>query len=92
MLANVKSRTTKRHTHIPIGRVARLAFQIEAMRSGCCLAAQRLMRHEPLDEAELEDCARLDESLARAHRMLKAAVRDIMLARIHRGSRKSRSR
>jgi len=72
--------------------VAKLAFQIDAMRAGCSRAARALVRKEPFDEAELEDCAQLDEALAKAHRQLKAAVRNIMLERISRCSRKSRLR
>ena len=83
---------TKRHAPLPIGRTARVAFEIDAMRSECCKAAQLLLSKNKLDEVEFEECARLDEALARAQGILKAAVKNIMLSRIHRRSRTGRKR
>ena len=80
-------RTTKRHSSLPIGRTARLAYDIDALRLDCSKAAQTLVRRHHLDEAELEECARLDDALAEAHRILKLAVRDVMLTRLSRRSR-----
>ena len=82
-------RTSKRQPHValPIGRTARLAFEIDGMRAACCKAARNLTRQNPLNDRELEECARLDDALAAAHRSLKAAVRNIMLARLSRRSR-----
>jgi hypothetical protein len=80
-------RTTKRHTTLPIGRTARIAFQIDAVRADCCKAAQSLMKKKRLDEAELEECARLDDALAKVHCLLKATIRNIMISRISRRSR-----
>jgi hypothetical protein len=57
------------------------------MRGECCKAAQAAMNRKTLDEAELEECARLDDALAQAHRLLKGTVRRIMLSRINRKSR-----
>jgi hypothetical protein len=57
------------------------------MRASCCKAAQVLMSKKTLDEVELDECARLDEALARAHRILKCAVRNVMLSRLNRRSR-----
>ena len=45
------------------------------------------MRQKVLDEAELEECARLDDALARASRILRGNVRNIMLTRLNRRSR-----
>jgi hypothetical protein len=59
------------------------------MRAACSKAAQVLMSKKPLNEAELEECARLDDALAQAHRLLKATVRSVMISRL---SRKSRAR
>ena len=50
------------------------------------------MARKPLDELELEECARLDDALAQAQQLLKRTVRGIMLSRIHRRSRRSRAR
>jgi hypothetical protein len=80
-------RTSKRHSALPIGRTARIAYEIEAMRGACCKAAQAVVERKPLDELELEECAMLDEGLARAHRILKATVRQVMIARLGRRSR-----
>ncbi len=71
---NVKKvKSSKGHTTLPIGSTARIA--------------QSLLSREPVNHAELEDCARLDEALARAHRLLKATVRGIMLSRLKRTNR-----
>jgi hypothetical protein len=83
----VSVKTTKRRAALPIGRTARIAFEIEALRATCCEAARALTRRRPLDEAELEECARLDDALARASRILRGSVRNIMLTRLSRRSR-----
>jgi hypothetical protein len=57
------------------------------MRLACCKAAQTLVERKHLDEKELEECARLDDALARAHRILKGTVRSVMIARLSRRSR-----
>jgi hypothetical protein len=57
------------------------------MRAECCKAAQAIMNDKEPDECELEECARLDDALARAHRLLKQSVRNVMLARLNRRSR-----
>jgi hypothetical protein len=79
-------RSTK-HAALPIGRTARIAFEIDAMRAGCSNAAQFLLLQDSVDELELEECASLDEALDQANRLLKSTVRDIMLARLSRRSR-----
>ncbi|HYG35555.1 MAG TPA: hypothetical protein VEC99_12260 [Clostridia bacterium] len=80
-------RSTKRHSALPIGRTARIAYEIDAMRAACSKEAAALVRKSPINEAELEECAILDEALAKAHRLLKATVRDVMLSRLSRRSR-----
>jgi len=57
------------------------------MRAACCRAAQALLDKDQPDEGELEECALLDEGLAQAHRVLKATVRNVMIARLNRRSR-----
>ena len=84
-------RASKRHPALPIGRAARLAFDIDEAREGCSKAAKLLLRQKRLDEVQFEECARLDEALEQAHRLLKGTVRDIVWARIERGSRRARS-
>jgi hypothetical protein len=51
-----------------------------------------LLGHLPVDAAELEECARLEEALERAERILKHSVRSIMLGRLDRRSRRKRAR
>ena len=85
-------RSPKRHHALPIGRAARLAYEIDALRSSCSKAAQTLLAKECLDEPELEECAQLDEGLAHAQRLLKATVRKVMISRLSRRSRGSRAR
>jgi hypothetical protein len=80
-------KSTKRYAGLPIGTTARIAFEIDSTRAGCSKVAEMLLRHDPVDEAELEECIRLDEALAQAHRLLKATVRGIMMSRLKRGSR-----
>jgi len=82
-----KVKPTKKHIVLPIGPTARIAFQIDELRGGCSRAAQAVLGRVPLNESELEECARLDDALARAHRLLKATVRGIMLARLKRSGR-----
>ena len=77
----------ERFVGLPIGRTARLVFEIDAMRAECCQAAQQLLDHGVVDGPEFEECAKLDEALDRAHRMLKENLRTIMLSRISRRSR-----
>ena len=85
MMKPVKS--TKRYAGLPIGTTARIAFEIDSTRAGCSKLAEKLLRRDPVDEAELEECIRLDDALAQAHRLLKATVRGIMMSRLKRASR-----
>jgi hypothetical protein len=80
-------RLMKRHATLPIGRTARLAYEIDNLRAACSKAATALVKQRCLDEEELEECARLDDTLAHAQRLLKFSVRDIMLSRLNRRSR-----
>ena len=80
-------RSTKSHAALPIGRTARTAYELDALRAACSKAAKVLLRKSEVDEAELEECALLDEALAEAQRVLKAGVRTVMLSRLSRHSR-----
>lgn len=80
-------RVTKRNAVLPIGRTARLAFEIDGIRAACCQAAEVISNKRPLDEPELEECAMLDDALAEAHFLLKRTVRKVMLSRLSRRSR-----
>ncbi len=85
-------RTTRQYAPLPIGRTARIAFELDLLRAGCSRAAQTIVSRKTLDETELEECARLDDALARAQRLLKTTVRSIMLSRIRRKGRSPNSR
>jgi hypothetical protein len=85
-------KSPKRPPALPIGRAAKLVFELDAAREGCSKAAKALLSKPSLDQEEFEECVRLDEGLARAQRLLKSTVRSIMLSRISRRSRGSRAR
>ena len=57
------------------------------MRGECSRAAQAIVASDPLNEPDLEECARLDEAIHLAQRILKSTVRQIMLCRLNRHSR-----
>ena len=92
MIDALRVRKTKRHASLPIGRTARIAFEMDVMRTECCRAAQTVMNEKRPNEDELEDCARLDDALAAAQRILKTTVRSIMLSRIGRNRRGSKTK
>jgi hypothetical protein len=77
-------KANKHRIPLPIGRTLSLACQIEEMRVDCCAAAEKLMRQKRLDEAELDECACLDDALAAAQRLFKSTVAKITLARLKR--------
>ena len=60
----------KQKVSLPIGRTALLAFQMNSLRDECCYAAEKMLQQTPLNEAELEECARLDDALAEAQQVL----------------------
>jgi hypothetical protein len=78
---------TKNKAVLPIGRTARIACQIEALRAECCKAGHILANQKPLDDSELEECARLDDALSQAQRLLKNVVGSIIIGRLRRRSR-----
>ena len=80
-------RSTKSHAVLPIGRTARIAYELDALRAACSKAAGVLVNKPSGDETELEECACLDDALAEAQRVLKAAVRNVMLSRLSRNTR-----
>ena len=90
MVHIVRVRSNRHNAIVPIGRAARLAFDMDTVRGACSRAARLLLKKQPLNEIELEECARLDDAVARSQRLLKAAVRNIMLARLARRSRARR--
>ena len=84
---NVRAKAKKNKIVLPIGRTARIACQIEAMRADCCKAAAALAEQYPVDESELDECARLDDALSEAHQLLKSTLTRIIMSRLKRRSR-----
>ena len=92
MMQRITVKSSKRQATLPIGRTAKMAFEIDSLRGACSSAAEILATRKHLDEVELEECARLDDALADAQRLLKATIRNILLSRIDRRSRGTRAR
>jgi hypothetical protein len=63
-------------------------FEIYLMRGDCSVAANALVLEGKTDDGELEDCARLDDTLARNYRSLQHTVRLIQASRARRARRK----
>ena len=59
---------------LPLEYAAQIVFELNSMRRECRELAGRLMSRTPVSEQGLEECARLDEALARAHGLLREAV------------------
>ena len=59
---------------LPLEYAAQIVFELHSMRRECSEFASRLMSQRPLNERGLEECARLDDALARAHCVLQNAV------------------
>lgn len=74
----------KQKISLPIGRTALLAFQINSLRDECCEAAEKLAKQKPMNEAELDECARLDDALAEAQQLLKYTIGSIASSRLKR--------
>jgi hypothetical protein len=87
----VKVNAKKTKAVLPIGRTARLACQLDTMREECCKAAAILAAQTPLNESELEECARLDDALAQAQFLLKSTVARVIYSRLKRRSRAENS-
>ncbi len=70
---------------LPLEYATELTMELLLMRGECCDAANALMQEQPLDEDGLEECAVLDEALARAQVLLHGAVANIRKLRASRG-------
>ena len=76
---------THRYTELPVRPAVRIAYRLDAARAACSKVARRLLSRDPVNEQELEECARLDEVVGRVQELLRATVRNIMLSRLKRG-------
>jgi hypothetical protein len=79
-------KTKKTKNSLPVGRAGLLAFQINLLRDECCETAEKLMQQKQINDEELDECARLDDALAEAQRVLKSAVARIAYSRLKRRS------
>lgn len=70
---------------LPLEYAAQIAYELNSMRRECSEFAMHLLSRRPLDETNLEDCALLDEALARAHGVLNSALGSIKTARFKDG-------
>jgi len=68
-------------TSLLLDNAVKLMFEIYLLRGDCSAAARAMMEHPRPDEAALEDCAHLDETLAKAYRSLQQTVRAIQASR-----------
>ena len=66
---------------LPLDYAAEIAFELHLLRAECSQAARELSDERPLDATALEDCARLDDALAKAHAIVQAAIARIKGAR-----------
>jgi hypothetical protein len=79
-------RAKTKRIRMPVGRAAMVAFQINLLRQECCEAASAIMEQKTIDEAELDECARLDDALDRAYRTIRREIAGITLSRLKRRS------
>ncbi len=84
-VARVKS--SDKSTAILLDSASDLLFEIYLMRGDCSRAAEFLLRQKQVDPDAVELCARLDESLARSFRLLRATLE--RMQRSHPGSPKA---
>lgn len=62
---------------LPLDYAAEIAFEIHLLRGECSQAARDLIKQSPLDAQALEECARLDDALAKAHALVQTAIERI---------------
>ncbi len=80
-----RMKTPERSVTLPLAFATGLAMEIHLMRGECSDAARDLMRDAPPDEIGLQECAVLEEALAKAQRVLQSAVASITRLRAARG-------
>jgi hypothetical protein len=71
---------------LPLDYATELAMEMHMMRADCADAAKTVSEEKPLDEIGLEECAILDDALARAQMVLQGAVTCIRRLRAARGN------
>jgi hypothetical protein len=66
---------------------AELAFEMSALREECSKTAELIARTQPLNEAVMEECARLDDALSGAQTTIVEMLRQIRNSRLERSKR-----
>jgi hypothetical protein len=69
---------------LPLEYAAQLVFELHSMRRECSEFASHLLTQQNVDERDLEECALLDDALARASQVLRDALDKIRIERIKR--------
>ncbi len=64
-----------------------LMFEIYLMRGDCSVLAKSLVEKGATDELALEECARLDDTLANVYRTLQSTLKGIQHTRASRAKR-----
>ncbi len=77
-------RTPEPAATLPLAYAAEILFELTQLRQECSDAAEGLVNAERLDEEGLEECARLDDAVAHAHRILLSALKSIKTSRNNR--------
>jgi hypothetical protein len=71
---------------LPLEYVAQIVFELDSMRRECSELGFFLMTRNPVSENVLEECAQLDDALARAHGVLREALDGIKTSQARRNS------
>ncbi len=79
MLAAMK--LPEKPTSLLLESAVDLMFEIYLLRGDCSAAAKVLLRRGRSDNGAVEECARLDDTLAKAYRSLQHTVRAIQASR-----------
>ena len=66
---------------LPLDYATEIAVEMHLMRAECSDAARVLLSHSETNDAALEECAQLDDALARAQAILQSAVKNIRYSR-----------
>ena len=71
---------------LPLEYAAELVFELHLLRGECGDVARGIVNLEQPDEGALEECARLDGAVAKAHGILGSTLKSIKALRDKRGN------
>ena len=66
---------------LPLEYAAQIVFELHSMRRECSEFASHLLSQPTTTERDVEECARLDDALAHASQVLRAALDGIQVNR-----------